>query len=63
MMRWQKENTILRDGANGGGPTSAAEADGKLIVGLLAETDYPEYTAEYRKLIDRLAKERETNGE
>ncbi|MCL2166395.1 MAG: thiamine pyrophosphate-dependent enzyme, partial [Clostridiales bacterium] len=61
MMLWQRDNTILRDGTEG--LASAVEPKDKLIVGLLAETDYPEYTAEYRKLIDRLAKERESNGE
>ena len=60
MMRWQKDNTILQDGVGAAGPVSAVEPRDQLIVGLLAETaDYPEYTAEYRKLIDRLAKEGE----
>ena len=61
MMLWQRDNTILQDGIEG--LASAVEPKDKLIVGLLAETEYPEYTAEYRKLVDRLAKEREVNGE
>jgi hypothetical protein len=64
MMRWQKDNTILQDGAGAAGPVSAVEPRDQLIVGLLAETaDYPEYTAEYRKLIDRLAKEGEAHDD
>ena len=55
MMLWQKENTIFRDGFNGS--ESAVEQRDKLIVGLLAEIEYPEYTAEYRKLVDKLTKE------
>jgi len=55
MMLWQKENTILKDGFDG--LASAVEPSDKIIVGLLAETDYPEYSAEYQKLLERLAQE------
>jgi 2-oxoglutarate ferredoxin oxidoreductase subunit beta len=54
MLRWQKENAVTQEGA---GPASEADLRGKLIIGLLAHTNYPEFTAEYQKMIDRLARE------
>jgi len=60
MIKWQKDNTIFRDGFPD--PGKAVEEQGKLVVGLLAETDHPEYTAQYRKMIEKLAKEREANA-
>ena len=59
MLRWQKENAVTAEKAK---QLSAEELRGKLILGLLAENDYPEFTAEYQDLIDRLAKEAEANG-
>ena len=60
MLRWQKENGITQEGA---GLASAADMQGKLIIGLLAHINYPEFTAEYQKLIDKLAREGGANAE
>ena len=57
-MRWQKENSVTQEQANRMTPE---ELRGKLIIGLLHQVQYPEYTYEYEKLINRLAKEREDN--
>ena len=52
MILWQRENTVIRDGYPNA--SSAVETQDKIVVGLLAETDYPEYAAEYRNLVERL---------
>ncbi|MCL1855610.1 MAG: thiamine pyrophosphate-dependent enzyme, partial [Clostridia bacterium] len=60
MLRWQKENAITQEGV---AQVSAADMQGKLIIGLLAHTNYPEFTAEYQKMLDKLAREGETNAQ
>ena len=59
MLRWQKDNAVFIDGTT---QPSATELEGKLAIGLVAESSYPEFTEEYQKLIDKLAKEGEANG-
>lgn len=62
MMTYQRDNTVMQEKAI---HMTAEELRGKLIVGVLAHTNYPEFTAEYQKLIDRLereAEEREREG-
>ncbi len=56
MMKWQKDNTVMQEKAVNMTPE---ELKGKMVVGVLAHTNYPEFTAEYQKIIDRLAKEAE----
>ena len=58
MMKWHKENAVTQEQANKMTPD---ELRGKLIIGLLHQVQYPEFTYEYEKLIHRLAKEREAN--
>ena len=56
MMKWQKENAVMQEQAV---KMSPEELKGKLIIGVLAHDNYPEFTVEYQKIIDRLAKEAE----
>lgn len=56
MMKYQHDNTIPQEQAM---KMSGEELKGKLILGVLAHTNYPEFTAEYQKLIDRLGREAE----
>ena len=56
MMKYQRDNTIPQEQAM---KMSGEELKGKLILGVLAHTNYPEFTAEYQKLIDRLGREAE----
>lgn len=51
MMKWQKENAVFVDKAK---DMSPEELRGKLVLGVIQELDYPEYTEEYQKLIDKL---------
>jgi 2-oxoglutarate ferredoxin oxidoreductase subunit beta len=60
MMRWQKENSILQDGFDA--KTSSVESRDKLVVGLLAETEYPEFSAEYRAMVKKMAEGSGKNG-
>ena len=60
MMRWQKENSITQEGSM---QVSDADLRGKLVVGLLAHTNYPEFTVEYQKMLDKLAEEGENHAE
>ena len=50
MLNWQKENTITVQRAMRMKPE---EYDGKVLRGVLFETERPEYGEEYRKLIER----------
>ena len=50
MLQWQKEHMIP---AARYYAMSEEEKKGKLLVGTLTHTDFPEYTAEYAKLIER----------
>lgn len=62
MMKYQRDNAVMQEKAAG---MSYEELKGKLVIGVLAHTNYPEFTAEYQKLIDRLgreAEEREREG-
>jgi len=52
MQMWQKENSVTVEKAKN---MSAEELKGKLVIGLLHEEEYPEYTTEYQKIIDRFA--------
>lgn len=56
MIRWQKENSVMDSKAKAMSPE---ELKGKLVIGMVSELNYPEYTEEYQKIIDKLAKERE----
>lgn len=56
MMKYQRDNTIPQEQAS---KMSGEQLKGKLILGVLAHTNYPEFTAEYQKLIDRLGREAE----
>ena len=50
MMKWQRDNLIPMSRYT---VMSEAELAGKKPIGILAENDFPEYTEEYQKLIDR----------
>lgn len=56
MMKWQKENAVMQEQAV---KMTPEELQGKMIIGVLAHNNYPEFTVEYQKIIDRLAKEAE----
>lgn len=56
MMKWQKENAVMQEQA---AKMTPEELQGKMIIGVLAHNNYPEFTVEYQKIIDRLAKEAE----
>ena len=56
MMKWQKENAVMQEQAV---KMSPEELKGKMVIGVLAHDNYPEFTVEYQKIIDRLAKEAE----
>ncbi len=53
MMKWQKENSVMAQKA---ATMSPEELKGKLVIGMVQELDYPEYTEEYQKIIDRFVK-------
>ena len=53
MMQWQKDNSVTVEKAKN---MTEEELKGKLVIGLLKEESYPEYTEEYQKIIDRFAK-------
>ena len=59
MLMWQKENHVTTEQAARMTPD---QLRGKLVIGIINQTQAPEYTFEYEKLIERLAKEREANG-
>ena len=50
MMRWQKDNMVPAAKAKGMSPE---ELQGKLVVGMIQELDYPEYTEEYQQIIEK----------
>lgn len=54
MMKFQRDNTITVEQAKNMTP---AEKEGKLILGKIAENDFPEFSDEYQKIIDRFNKE------
>lgn len=54
MLRWQKDNAVNARAALSMKPEELA---GKIVIGELSHEAQPEYTAEYQKIIDRLAGE------
>lgn len=56
MMKYQRDNAVMQEKAI---TMSPEELKGKLVIGVLAHTNYPEFTAEYQKIIDRLGREAE----
>ena len=56
MLKWQKDNAVTMEQA---AKMTPEELHGKLVIGLLHHTQYPEFTYQYNELIERLAKERE----
>ncbi len=52
MLKWQRDNLIPLPRFNMMPPEEMA---GKKAIGVLAENDFPEYSEEYQKLIDRFA--------
>lgn len=48
MFRWQKENSVSAEKAK---TMSAEELKGKLVVGVLSESDFPELTEQYENII------------
>jgi 2-oxoglutarate ferredoxin oxidoreductase subunit beta len=52
MMIWQKNNGVTVEKAAG---LPSEELAGKLVIGKLFESNEPEYTAEYQKIIDRFS--------
>ena len=56
MLKWQKENAVTMEQA---ARMTDEQKKGKLIIGVLRQAQYPEFTYQYARLIARLAKERE----
>lgn len=53
LMTWQKENCVMSDKAE---HMSKEELAGKMVIGRLSVKDYPEYTEEYKKIIEKARK-------
>ena len=58
MLKWQRDNAITQEQAQ---RMSREELRGKLIIGVLEQVQYPEFTFAYNQIIKRLEKEREDN--
>lgn len=58
MLKWQRDNAVTVEQA---AKLEPEELRGKLVVGLLHHTQYPEFTYQYSELIRKLAEEREAN--
>lgn len=58
MLKWQRDNAVTQEKA---AKMTPEELRGKLVIGLLHQVQYPEFTYAYEALINRLAKEREAN--
>jgi len=58
MMKWQRDNTVTMEQA---GKMAPEHLKGKLVLGLLHHTQYPEFSYKYTELIRHLAQERESN--
>lgn len=58
MLKWQRDNAVTQEKAV---KMTPEELRGKLVIGLLHQVQYPEFTYAYEALINRLAKEREAN--
>ena len=52
MMKWQRQYGVAAKSAE---KMSPKELEGKFAYGVLYETDFPEYTAEYQKIIDTVS--------
>lgn len=52
MMQWQKENGVMIEKAK---TMSPEELQGKLVLGVIKNEEYPEYTEQYQTIIDKLA--------
>lgn len=50
LMTWQKDNCILSEKAE---KMTKEELEGKLVIGKLSQRELPEYTDEYRKIIEK----------
>ena len=59
MLAWQRDHAVPQEKAF---RMTEEELRDKLIIGVLHQVQYPEFTYEYQMLINRLAKEREQNG-
>ena len=53
MFRWQKENSVTVEKAK---QMTAEELQGKLVIGELSRSEFPELTEQYQTIIDRFAK-------
>ena len=58
MLKWQRDNMIPAEKAEKMAPE---ELKGKLVLGILHQTQYTEFTYAYERLIKRLYEEREAN--
>lgn len=58
MLKWQKENAVTVEQSM---RMSPEELKGKLVIGVVHQTQYPEFTYEYQQLIKRLYREKEEN--
>lgn len=52
MLKWQRDNSIPFEKAE---KMSSEELKGKIVTGVLSHTNYPEYTVEYAKIIDKMS--------
>ncbi len=50
MFRWQKENSVTVEKAK---TMTPEELEGKLVIGELSRSEFPELTEQYQKIIDR----------
>lgn len=53
MFLWQKENSVTVEKAK---TMTPEELEGKLIVGELSRSEFPELTEQYQKIIDKVQK-------
>ena len=53
MFRWQKENSVSAEKAK---TMTPEELKGKLVVGVLSQSEFPELTDQYQNIIDRVMK-------
>ncbi|MBQ6654056.1 MAG: 2-oxoacid:ferredoxin oxidoreductase subunit beta [Erysipelotrichaceae bacterium] len=51
MLQWQKENSVPYAAV---GKMNEEDIKGKIITGIFNDDDFPEYTEEYQKIIDRV---------
>jgi 2-oxoglutarate ferredoxin oxidoreductase subunit beta len=58
MLKWQRDNTVTVEQS---ATMKPEELKGKIVMGVLHQAQYPEFTYEYDQLIQRLYEEREAN--